>query len=392
MNKLLQKQAILLSQTFNDFGTFDFNREIAEKMMTKYGKEIEQAGSFPKFLAINENLVSLFNESSELLPLIPLFERDGTKLVLKSVRFFEINRYAIAISAFIKGVDQFVSVEKILESKQYQFIVFAYYSSIFQFLTSFLALHGIVYISKSSEGTSLEVVKTEKESEITKQIVNFTPIGFEKFIKGKYNDSNSQWDFANISNDHTTRWKEFCDLLKLYLRNNWESQVPRGIERFWGYMKVQGEYKQKRWDKDKKFYQVAFKDKNEFISTLSQYSFYPSKIRHQKIYEDRHYDLFAWAYLTHNETLPDDMKTPEQEFFRECAKDILLWQYRNLKEVFDLVQSICANKESFYKGMNAIADTPDIRILEYLKEPLMKDIILYKLNKNLSEFINLLFA
>ena len=392
MNKLLQKHSMLLTKTFDDYGTYDFYKELAAKVVTKHRKEIEASGDFKKFLANNENLLSIFNQGAELLPLTPVFEKEGTKLVLKSARFFEISRYAIAVSTFIKGVDQFVSAEKILESKQYQFIVFAYYSSIFQLLTSFLALHGIVYIPKSSEGHSIEELKSKQEDGTTKKILKFTPIGFDKFTKGICSNTNNEWAFSYIGNDHTTRWKEFCDLLKTYLRNSWENQIPEGVVRFWGYIKVQAEYNQRFWDSEKKEYEIAFADKNEFINALNLYRFYPAKIRHQKIYEDRHFDLFAWAYFEKKQSPPDEIKNGEQDFFRDFAKGMVLWQHENLKEAFDFAQINCKNKEYFYVGMNAIADTPDVKILEYLRDSLYSEKILYELKRTLPDFINMLFV
>jgi hypothetical protein len=260
MNKLLESHARLLANAFDDFGTFDFNKEVAKKVVDEHGEALRNVKSEDLFKT--ENLSLLINAGLETLPLIPVFERQEKELVLKSTRFFEIIRYALAVSSFVKGVDQFVAGEKLSEKRQRQFTVFVYYSSIFHFLTSFLTLHGTVYIPTSSEGFTLQDMETiRKEGGDFRQITKISPISFDRFRKGVFSHQKGEWSFSDIRNDHTTRWKEFCDLLKKYVRNNWESQIPEGVIRFWGYMRVLNEYKEKGGMRGKQSIQSHFPTK-----------------------------------------------------------------------------------------------------------------------------------
>ena len=111
MNKLIEAQARTLAMAFDDFGTFDFNKELAKKVVKEHGETFGKFKRTRDFLS-NENLGLLFEAGAEILPLIPFFERQNGKLILKSTRFFEIIRFALAVSAFIKGADQFASAEK----------------------------------------------------------------------------------------------------------------------------------------------------------------------------------------------------------------------------------------------------------------------------------------
>jgi hypothetical protein len=389
MNTLLLEHATLLTKAFDDYNSDEFKKQFVKEVYDRYQKEIDAAGGCERFFADEQNLLSIMNIRSQYLPLMPVFERQGGQVILKS-KFFEIDRFTIAVSTFIRGVDQFVAAEKIVESKQHQFIVFAYYSSIFQLLTSFLSLHGIVYIPKSHEGLKLQKLKTEEKNGQIRELCEITGIGFEKFVKGVYNDG--QWKFSNIGNDHATRWKEYCDLLKRYLRNNLDNQIPHYVKRFWAYIAAQNEYTQTRWKEEKTKFEFEFRNKEDFINALQRYPAYPAKIRHQKIYENRHFDVFAWSYLLTNQNLPAEMETCEMSFFRDCAKDMLLWQYRNLKDLFEHVCLSCKDKRNFYRGMNTIADTPEMKMLGYLKDSLYTENILSKLGKNVPEFIKMLFS
>lgn len=390
MNKLLQTQAQLLAATFNDFGTFDFNKELAEKMVGEH-KAFQKFEPTRDFLT-NENLKLLLQAGIEISPLIPLFESQEGKLILKSTRFFEIIRLALAVSAFIKGADQFVSAEKLSIAKQHQFTVFAYYSSVFHLITSFLALHGIVYCPKSMEGVSFTDIRKKQDGEKVKEIVKISPIGFDKFVKGIFHSESERWSFSTISNDHTTRWKEFCDLLKKYIGNNWEKEIPGGVIAFWGYMKVIAEYKEKFWDEEKKEYHIAFSSTKEIVKVLNSCQYLPARIRHQKIYEDRHFDLFGESYTRKSQNPSDELAEAEGGFFRVLAKEMLAWQHANFQEFFKDIEKKCAEDVYFIKGMNAVADNPFVKALEYLKAPLAKEELLFSVNKNLPAFVEMLFA
>jgi hypothetical protein len=61
---------------------------------------------------------------------------------------------------------------------------------------------------------------------------------------------------------------------------------------------------------------------------------------------------------------------------------MLIWQYTNLKELFEIVKKDCIKESHFIKGMIAITDNPFVKTLEYLKTSLVNDAKLLLIRKN----------
>ena len=383
MNRILETHSSLLVKNLEDFARFNFERELAERLV------YEEKLTLEEIFADKDKLGIMFKRGVEMLPLVPVFEEHKGKLELKSRRFFEMIRFSLATSSFVKGIDQFSCACRISELDCPQFAAFAYYSSIFHLIHSFVTIHGRVYIPKTIADVDFKTEEKIIEKEKVREIIKIHP-KWNKFVKGMYS-KNHDWLFQNVGVGHAERWKDFADILKLYIRNNWRSQIPDGIIRFWGYMKVLEEYK-KNFYKPHMKYSIDFSSDQEIIDTLNNCYSTPVEVRHQKIYENRRYDLMASSYWKVGKTPSESFVEAELSFFKDCNVDLLKWQYRNLKECLSYVQVHCSEKKVYYKGLNAITGNPylasDLIALQFILES--KEVA--EIDKNLPEFVKLLLS
>ena len=185
LNKILEKHSALLAENFEDLAHFDFHKELAEKMVS------EEKVTLEDIFADNKKLALLFKRGVEMMPLLAVFEKEKDRLALKSKRFFEIIRFSLAISSFVRGVDQFSLACRISKLDCPQFSVFAYHSSIFHLMHPFITLHGRVYIPKTIANLSIETMETSKEGEQTKELIKIHP-EWNKFVKGIYSASHNE--------------------------------------------------------------------------------------------------------------------------------------------------------------------------------------------------------
>ena len=314
MNKWLSSQTERIKSNFIKYSNFDLNKTVAEQLIDK-GITLESLGK-------NENLAELFKIGMEYSPYIPLFKNVDNKPVLLSTNFFEMIRLAFSFSSFIKGLDQYVAAKKIEITKQNQFIVFTYYSSIFHLITSFLSIHENLFLPKIIQDIEVTTLEKREESEI----INFHS-EWNKYIFAKYSEKYNKWNFKYCGLNHNERWKLFSDILKKYLKNNWEDQIPEGVTEFWGQMKVQDEYPKHMYKKEW-MYSIQFVDKIDYRRKLNYIYKIPTKIRHQKIYENRRWGLFSYAYLEKNEKPPKEIEELEITIFRKFCESMIFWMYQ----------------------------------------------------------------
>jgi len=377
MNKWLFSQAERIKNNFIEYSKFNLNKTVAEQLVNK-GITIETLGK-------NENLAELFKVGMQYSPYIPLFKNVNNKPVLISNKFFEMIRLASSYSSFIKGLDQYVAAKKIEIAQQNQFIVFAYYSSIFHLITSFLSIHDHLFLPKIIQDVEVTTVEKRKRSEI----VNFHSV-WNKYIFAKYSEKENRWLFRYCGLNHNERWKLFSYILKKYLRNNWEDQIPDGVTEFWGHMKVQEEYP-KHMYKDEWLYSIQFIDKNDYIRDLDHIYNIPTKIRHQKVYENRRWGLFSFAYLDKNEKPPKEIEDIEMTIFKSYCESMILWMYKIHIDVLNILEKDLPNSV-FYKGLNGVTKNPYLQLNKYNIRELINEPIINTLNNKIPLLIELIFT
>lgn len=376
MNKLLLLHANRLKDCFEKYGKFDFNKEMAQ--------ELYKIGIKPENFHEEENFYKIYRIFFRITPTLPYFEFVNGKPVLKS-KYFEIVRYAQAVASFIRGVSQFLAAKDFSETSHQQFIIFAFYQSIFHFITSFLNLHGTIYCPKVVT-PNFQVKKLKEFNGGKNRELIHLHSDWNEYILGTFSIKKKEWSFTKIGLKHIDRWKRFSDYLKLYLSNGWGNQIPNDVKRFFGYMRAINEYKKNYWRDDIKEYKIDLDDKS-LKENLSFYS-EPCNIRNQKIYENRLYDAFSEAYLSKGEKPPSDLIMAEQSFFRDFSKSLMIWQYHNLKEYLEYVESKCSPK-TFDRGINAIIETPLLSIYSFLFTDIYSDRVLHKIKPSIQEFIAL---
>lgn len=375
MNKWVANQTSRICENFKEYSKFNLNKTVASQLVKK-GITIETLGK-------NENLAELFKIGMEYSPCIPLFKDVNSKPILLSTKFFEMIRLASSFSSFIKGIDQYVAANKIESTQQNQFIVFAYYSSIFQLITSFLSIHDHLFLPRILQDVEVTTIEKKKDSEI----VNFHA-DWNKYIFAKYINKENKWSFRYCRLNHNERWKMFCDILKTYLKNNWDDQIPEGITEFWGQIKVQDEYP-KHMYKENWRYSIEFSDKKDYIRKLNYLYKIPIKIRHQKIYENRRWGLFSYAYLDKDEKPPKEIQEIEITIFKKCCESMILWMYQIYMNVIKQLENMLS-KKIYYKGLNIITKYPAIQLDRYNMIDLINEPIIKELDEKLLLLIELI--
>jgi hypothetical protein len=180
--------------------------------------------------------------------------------------FFDVFILGESFASFLRGVDQYPAVYLLTQAKHLQFAVFAYYSSVFQLVDTFLTLHGICVMPRPICGTKKTVVKRIKEGDEVREIIKSSPIRLPyQGILCKYDYRSSKWVFTPCKFKHEDRWKWFCELMELYIDS--KQTIPKGIADFFGYLKVAEEFRKYRWMK-KRRYSLAFSDEKEFKQML----------------------------------------------------------------------------------------------------------------------------
>ena len=156
-------------------------------------------------------------------------------------------------------------------------------------------------------------------------------------------------------------------------------------------MKVLEEYKtffyKRHWR-----YSIEFSDEREMIDALNRCYDVPAEIRHQKLYENRRYDLMARPYWKVGKIPPHSFVEAELNFFGECNEDLLRWQYHNLNECLRYVKDHCSEESIYYKGLNAIRENPylgsDLVTLHFVLES--KEVA--QIDKNIPRFVEMLLS
>lgn len=377
MNKLLSLHASFLTNCFEDYYKFDFNKELAFKA--------KQKGITSKNITEEKNYNEIQKIIYEISPLHPYFEFEGEKPLLKS-RFYEILRYGFAIISFIRGFDQFLAGKDFLKhSNHKQFTIFALYQSIFHLQTSFLNLHGVVYFPKIISRWEVNKIKTFDGNKLRELIHTHTD--WKEHIFGTFSNKNQNWDFSKIGLNHIDRWKKYADILKLYIKNNWLEQIPEDVKNFWGYLKVINEYKKNFWKQGLKY--TIKPTKKELLSTLANYYDEPCKIRNEKIYENRKYDIMSFGWWGKAKKPPEEFIKVEGDFFYRYNKSLLIWQYSNLKEYLDFVEKKCSSHEVFMKGLDALIQMPIIKMNRYLLDSILNNEEIKNIKPAIPEFIRL---
>lgn len=340
LNKILLKNADLIKNDFESIYNFDFENLIQDNIKKYESMKSSAPSDLAKYYS------KILEVSLENSIIYPYFKSTSNGMILKSP-FFEIHRLSFFLNSFLRGVNQFISAETIDGNKANQFKIFSYYSSSFHSISAYLSAHGIVYIPKVWDEINLEEIeKLESGSSILS-----LPVG-KKFIRGHYNN---KWSFSANSAKHNQRWIDFTDILKKYLRNNWGEEIPKEVEKFWGYMHVLGEYPKHSWKKGY-MYSFNFLNKKEFISTLNKYPTLPCNVRHERIYEDRYFDLLGHTKLVQEGKISKELRTSEISYFSSFSKSLINWNYEIIKDILSYITHEIG-KEKLYYGLNSLEKT-----------------------------------
>jgi len=156
-------------------------------------------------------------------------------------------------------------------------------------------------------------------------------------------------------------------------------------------MKCLAEYSKNFW-RERYTYSISFKDKKEFIKTLNDNYGLPCKVRHEKIYENRCYDLMSHSFINQKKTPPQEFVDGEISFFDDFSKDMILWVFGNLKSVLAEIEK-GMGKSDYYKALNSFKENVILSISETTYYNLKKnELEINKIDKSIIPFLDLIFS
>jgi hypothetical protein len=205
-----------------------------------------------------------------------------------------------------------------------------YYTSLFHFLHSFLALEGRVIVEPVMGPIKVEV--KEDSSTINHKLLSKHPEVIIAILT-----INNDWIFEKRSRSHKKRWQE---LNIIFNEHNYE--IPHYFIKLFNYLNSYGPYEN-----------IKGSDINNFLKEISE-------IRHKALYESFGFDDFAY-YAAINKEIEGGVglgvKTKEFKLFAsEFFKDIL-------SKTIELIQKVKINAK-IKLSLKVSVDTPPFELCD----------------------------
>ena len=250
MNTILQRRTLAIAKSFREIESFSPTKEMLLHL-------IEQGKIDPSKLDAKDRGVMLeyfVEEGMKYNIHIPIFLKKEEKIILQQEQLFDGFILSNIFASFLRGIDQYPAGICMYKNGFEQFAMFCHYASIYQLVNAMLLFHGICFVAHPISGQNVQTVKSEKTEKGRKEItkITFSYLG-KSCLQGNY--KSGCWMFVPCGFSHEERWKRFTEILKKYIDNNWESQIPKDVKRYFGYLKVIEDYREHRW-KPKKVYPI----------------------------------------------------------------------------------------------------------------------------------------
>ena len=237
MNTILESRALAIAQSFRALDSYSPTREMILHLVKQGKIDISE----PALKSKGVVLEYFVREGMKYNIHIPVFSQKEDKITLLHEQLFDSFVLSNIFASFLRGIDQYPAGTCMYEHGFEQFAMFCHYTSIYQLVHAMLLLHGICFVANPISGQNVQTVRTEKTEEGRKEIVKITFAYLGKScLQGDY--KSGSWTFAPCGFSHEERWKRFAEILKKYIGNNWINQIPNGVKRYYGYLKVIEEY------------------------------------------------------------------------------------------------------------------------------------------------------
>lgn len=268
-----------------------------------------------------------------------------------------------------------------------QFAMFCHYASIYQLVNAMLLFHGICFVAHPISGQNVQTVKSEKTEKGRKEItkITFSYLG-KSCLQGNY--KSGCWMFVPCGFSHEERWKRFTEILKKYIDNNWESQIPKDVKRYFGYLKVIEDYREHRW-KPKKVYPIEFNNSDEFKRILNKSWRIIPKMRNEAIYRNIRFDA-AERVVVEQGVFPKELLDARMGLLRKFNESMIDWVFNYIKESLFNIKAILRDNSTYYRALNLVSSNPIIEISDANLKRIQESPELDMINKNIKEIIPLI--
>jgi len=380
MNTILESRALAIAQSFRALDSYSPTREMILHLIKQGKIDISE----PALKSKGVVLEYFVREGMKYNIHIPVFSQKEGKITLLHEQLFDSFVLSNIFASFLRGIDQYPAGTCMYEHGFEQFAMFCHYTSIYQLVHAMLLLHGICFVANPISGQNVQTVRTEKTEEGRKEIVKITFAYLGKScLQGDY--KSGSWTFAPCGFSHEERWKRFAEILKKYIGNNWINQIPNGVKRYYGYLKVIEEYREHRW-KPKKVYQIGFKDSEEFKRILNKSWRLIPKIRNEAIYKNIRYDIAERVDIREG-VFPKELLDARMEILRKFNETMIDWVCNYIQESITKIKGILKDNSLFYRSLNTVSSNPIIDISDPDLKRMQESSELDRINKNIKEII-----
>jgi hypothetical protein len=260
---------------------------------------------------------------------IPTFIRNGEKIQTVNPETFDYSVFGESIGAFCIGLDQMLVATDLTKIGHQVFETLAWYSAAYQFLDSILSIRGVHFIYKPLAPSVVtkglkDVYGKRKEIFESKKRYFEIPV-----LVGETDGTN--WSFTKSSLSHELRWQKFGAFLIWLLDNEGGADIPIEIKRLYGYLKAIDEYKRHRLEQME--FKIELSSNGAFKSAIGSYGGKIASIRHEAVYQNRAYDVFAYAALTAGQDIASFIEA-RMTFVRGFALGLARWNAEMLWEIW----------------------------------------------------------
>ena len=266
---------------------------------------------------------------------IPTFIRDGETIHTVNPETFDYSVLGESIGAFCVGLDQMLVAKDLAKLNHQVFETLALYSAAYQFLDSILSIRGIHFIYKPLA----PFVVTKEFKDVygkRKEVLESKKRYFEiAVILGETDGGN--WLFTTSSLSHDLRWQKFGRLLIWLLDNGRGTDIPTDVKRLYAYLKAIDDYKKHRLEQME--FKIAFSGDGAFKSAIGSYGGKIASIRHEAVYQNRAYDVFAYAAMRTGEGTESFIKA-RMTFVRNFTVALARWNAEMLSEIWKALKEM----------------------------------------------------
>lgn len=355
IKSILDSRYASIAESFRKLATSDLELEVAKGLGLKKFPQLSELKS-------SENFNKLMSEGFKRQPFVPVFYETKNEIGVYQEEIFDVFALAKAFASYLRGIDQYPAATLLKREKYFQLATFAYYSSVFQLIDAFLTLYGTCIMPRPISGMKQTVVKTEEEGDKKSEIIKATPIRLEyECLLCKYDSESARWIFTPSNFKHENRWRWFCELLSFYTRS--KANIPRRVVDFFGYLKVAEEYRQHRWEEQRR-YSISFSDDEEFRRFIERSWRIIPRIRHDAIYQNAKYDIMERTYVAKGLYPPRELTDARMSIFQGFNGSMIKWTAKLIQTTIEGVRKALKDDAIFYKALNIVSENPLIEMVD----------------------------